>query len=126
MKNSLFSIFMICGSLLLIGSFTSALFSDAQSIPNNEITTGIWNPGKATITEVLYNPAGSTELGREWIDITNTGGYDLNMTGYVLRYSGVGTNDYIFPSYTLKYDSKVRVHVRLTGTNTENDLYWNC
>ncbi|MCJ7829655.1 lamin tail domain-containing protein [Patescibacteria group bacterium] len=112
-------------ALIFIGiAYTGALFSSSVLISNNNISTGVWNPGRATISEVLYDPSG-TDTGKEFIEIYNSGGYALDMTGYVLHIDGGGTNDYIFPSFTLNSGSIVLVHVNSTGTNTATDLYWN-
>jgi len=116
--------FLICAMLMVSATYTGAYFSDAVSISGNSFSTGVWNPGKATISEVFYNAVG-TDTGKEWIEIKNTGGYALDMTGYVLHFDSlVSTYDYIFPAFSLASGSRVVVHPRTTGTNSATDLYW--
>lgn len=116
------SFFTILAALFIGTSFTGAYFSDSLVVSGNTLITGDW-PGKATISEVLYNPVG-TDTGLEWIEIHNTGGSNLPMAGYVLHFDGVGTHDFIFPTFNLASGARVVVHVRATGTNTLTNLYW--
>lgn len=115
--------FVAIGLIASSAQFTKALFSDEVAIENNTAETGIWNPGKATITEVFYDPTGA-DLGHEWIKIRNTGGYNLPMAGYILHFNGLGTNHFIFPDIILEPSNEIVVHLRLAGTNTGTDLYW--
>lgn len=115
-------------ALIFIGvTYSGAYFSDSIGISGMNFSTGVWNPGRATISEVFYNPIG-TDTGLEWIEIHNTGGSDLPMSGYVLHFDGVGTHDFTFPTsppFSLASGARVVVHVRATGTNTSTDLYWS-
>lgn len=112
-------------ALIFIGvSFTGAYFSDSVSVSGNTLATGIWNPGKATISEVFYNPDG-VDTGKEWIEIKNSGGYALDMTGYVVHFDElVAAYDYIFPSFSLASGARVVVHVRTSDPDSATDLYW--
>jgi len=116
--------FMVAAMFFIAVTFTGAYFSDSVSVSGNTFSTGIWNPGKATISEVFYNAVG-TDTSKEWIEIHNTGGLALNMTGYVLHFDElVITYDYTFPAFSLASDAKVVLHVRTAGVNTATDLYW--
>lgn len=102
--------------------FTGAYFSSNVGISGNSFSTGIWNPGKATISEVFYRAVGS-DSGKEWIEIKNSGGFSLDMTGYVLHFDG-NSHDFTFPNFSLEPGAKVVVYLRVTGVNSASSLYW--
>jgi hypothetical protein len=76
--------------------------------------------GNAAITHIEYNPPGSDADG-EYVDIQNTGGTTLDMSGWKL-YDEANTT-FTFPAFSLNADSSVRVWVR-SGTNDSQNLYW--
>jgi len=117
-------LFIPVSVLFLATVYTGAYFSSSISSSGNGFSAGMWSPGKATITEVFYDAVG-TDTGLEWIEIENTGGYALDMTGYVLHFDGTGTHDFIFPTFSLVSGAKVLVHVRAIGTNTPAELFWS-
>ena len=118
--------FFLVGALCFISfAYTGAYFSDNVGSSGNSIAAGSWTPGPAKITEVFYNPLGPVaDTGREWIEITNTGPYTVDLDGYVLHFDGTGTHDFIFPDFSLLSGAKAVVHVRASGTNSSTDLYW--
>ncbi|MEI6144140.1 MAG: lamin tail domain-containing protein [Candidatus Berkelbacteria bacterium] len=116
--------FLICAMLFVSTIFTGAYFSDSVAVSGNTFTAGVWVPAKATISEVFYNAVGA-DTGKEWIEIHNTGGFSLDMTGYVLHFDTlVTTYDYVFPAFSLAPDARVVLHVRTAGSNSATDLYW--
>lgn len=117
--------FLIVAMFFVAVTYTGAYFSDSISVSGNMFSSGIWNPGKATISEVFYDPISPpVDTGREWIEIKNTGGYALDMTDYVLHFDGTSSHDFIFPTFSLATGARVVVHVRATGVNSASELYW--
>ena len=116
--------FLICAMLFVAVTYTGAYFSDSVMSSGNTFSSGIWNPGRITISEVLYDPSG-TDAGLEWIELTNTGGYTADLGGYVLHCDNITTPyDFVFPTFSLLPGSKVVVHLRTSGSNSATDLYW--
>ena len=71
-------------AMLFVGiTYTGAYFSDSVSVSGNTFSTGIWNPGRVVINEVLYDPSG-TEPNDEWVELYNAGGMSVDLSGYVL------------------------------------------
>jgi hypothetical protein len=123
MKKLVLRVGYLVAVLAIVGvGFTSAEFRKELYVGNNSFSTGIWAQGKATITEVLYNPAG-VDAGQEWIEITNTGNDTLDMTGYLLHFDRT-LADYVFPEFTLPEGGVVVIHVKAEGEDSGSDLYW--
>ncbi len=72
------------------------------------------------INEFMYDAPGG-DPGNEWIEIVNTAGEAIDMTGYDLRCGEAGF--YTFPVFTLQPGTRVTVHIDLEGTDSETDLY---
>lgn len=123
MKKILMLLVIFAGLLTACVHASYAFFSDERDVPGARLSTAIWNPGVPTITEFMYDPVGS-DIGKEYVEITNTGGYALNLSGYVLHFDGVGNKHYVFPSAILNPEAKISVHLRSQGDNTSSDLYW--
>lgn len=112
-------------ALIALGTYTTeAIFSDSANSGAISIGTSIWNPGKPTITSVIYDPIGN-DAGKERIEIRNTGGYPIEMAGHILHFSGVGSNHFVFPSYLLSVGAKVTIHVNQSGTDRKGHLFWD-
>lgn len=61
-------------------------------------------------------------LNDEWVDVTNDGSSDLDLTGWTMENEEGET--YTFPDgFTLAAGSTVRVHTG-SGTDSSSDLYW--
>lgn len=124
-KSFYFKLFGLnCFLVFIATSFTAAYFSDSISTSGNSFGADTWIPGPATITEVLYDPIG-IDTGQELIEIKNTGQYTIDLDNYVLHFDGSGSNDLIFPDFSLLSGAKAVIHVGATGTNTATDLYWS-
>ncbi|MFC7165129.1 lamin tail domain-containing protein [Halospeciosus flavus] len=64
----------------------------------------------------------STNLDGEWVELKNTSGGPLDLTGWTI--SDTDTNTYTFPEgFTLPAGESVRVHSG-SGTDGTNHLYW--
>lgn len=78
------------------------------------------------INEVLYDPSG-TDTGLEWIELVNSGEYDVYIGGWDLDPAQVGY--YTIPDSsgtwngTLDAGSFVVIHINASGTDTATDLY---
>lgn len=124
MKKIMNRWFLIVAMLFVAVSYTGAYFSDSVISSGNTFSAGTWVPGPVTITEVLYDPVG-TDTGLEWVELTNTGSYTINLGGYVMHCNNITTaHDFLFPTFSLLPGSKVVIHLRSAETNTATDLYW--
>jgi phosphatidylserine/phosphatidylglycerophosphate/cardiolipin synthase-like enzyme len=74
--------------------------------------------GSATITFILYDPPDTLS---EYVQIQNTSGAALDMTGWTLR--DLANNTYTFPTFTLAAGATVKVWTN-SGTNDSANLYW--
>lgn len=78
------------------------------------------------INEVLYDAVG-VDTGKEWIELVNSGEYDVYIGGWDLDPAQIGY--YTIPASsgtwdgTLDAGSFVVIHVRASGTDTATDLY---
>ena len=118
------AIFPALALMFFFISGTSASFNDSQTLESNSVKTGIWNPGKITIIEVFYDPAGS-DTGNEFIKLRNTGGYRIQLENYVLHFEGSKSNDFVFPRINLAPGKQVTVYLQKEGVNTPPNLYWS-
>jgi beta-lactamase superfamily II metal-dependent hydrolase/phosphatidylserine/phosphatidylglycerophosphate/cardiolipin synthase-like enzyme len=73
------------------------------------------------INEVLYNPPG-VDTGNEWIELNNTSGGAVDLSGHYLRISGSST-PFTFQSFTMGAGAYVLIHTNGTGISTSTDLY---
>lgn len=77
-----------------------------------------WIVSTLALSKIVYK---AKTLNGEFVQIANLTGTPVDMTGFKLMNSKRVI--YKFPSYTLKGNSKVKVHTG-SGTNTATDLYW--
>ncbi len=61
-------------------------------------------------------------LNEEWVELTNLGGVDEDLTGWTLE--DAQNHTYTFKSFTLNAGSKVKLHTG-KGDDSAEDLYWN-
>jgi competence protein ComEC len=61
-------------------------------------------------------------LNDEWVEISNQGTSDVNLTGWTLEDGQNHT--YTFPDFSLKAYADVVLHTGI-GSDTFEDLYWN-
>jgi len=61
-------------------------------------------------------------LNDEWVEISNNGGVDEDLTGWTLE--DAQNHTYSFKDFSLNAGSKVKLHTG-QGTNSAEDLYWN-
>jgi hypothetical protein len=61
-------------------------------------------------------------LNEEWVELTNLGGVDEDLTGWTLE--DAQNHTYTFKSFTLNAGSKVKLHTG-KGDDSAKDLYWN-
>jgi redox-sensitive bicupin YhaK (pirin superfamily) len=77
--------------------------------------------------EIWYNSPGSdrggaASLDHEWVQLHNTSGSRITMTGWTLR--DAANHVFRFPAFTIKPHAYVKIHTG-PGGNTQTDLYWN-
>ena len=78
------------------------------------------------IGEIWYNSPGSdrggnASLNHEWVQLHNTSGSWITMTGWTLR--DPKHHVYTFGTYKIKPHGYVKIHTG-KGTNTQTDRYW--
>jgi len=61
-------------------------------------------------------------LNEEWIEVTNNGTIDENLTGWTIL--DQQNHTYAFPDFNLKAGATVKIHSG-AGSNSDEDLYWN-
>ena len=61
-------------------------------------------------------------LNEEWVEVANNGTIDENLTGWVIQ--DQQNHTYSFPDFNLKAGATVKIHSG-TGSNSDEDLYWN-
>jgi Lamin Tail Domain len=76
------------------------------------------------IYEIYYNPPGpdthaNFQLNREWVQLHNTSGERITLTGWTLR----GKQDHVYKFGTYKIKAYVKIHTG-KGTSTQTDRYW--
>ena len=76
--------------------------------------------------EIFYNSPGSdrggaTSLNQEWVQLHNTSGARITMTGWTLR--DAANHVFRFPAFTIKPHAYVKINTG-PGRNTQTDLYW--
>ena len=76
---------------------------------------------QVVINEVFYDAVGG-DTGKEWIELYNPSGSDVNLNGYDLCARSSG-GDYTFGLFTLLSGSYVVVYWNKDGTNTATELY---
>lgn len=73
-------------------------------------------------SEVFFDPQGSNDTGREWIELYNQSNTPADLTGWRLNPDGMGY--FLFPAgFSLAPKSFVVVHLRMAGVNSAADLY---
>src|SRR5262245_37083729 len=78
------------------------------------------------IHEIYFNSPGSdnrsnSSLNHEWVQLHNTSGSRINLTGWKLR--DRQGHIYTFGTYTIKAHGYVKIHTG-KGTNTQTNRYW--
>lgn len=76
--------------------------------------------------EIWYNSpgpdhGGTTSLDAEWVQLRNTSGSRITMTGWTLR--DAAHHVFRFPAFTIRPHASVKIHTG-PGRNTQSDLYW--
>jgi Lamin Tail Domain len=79
------------------------------------------------IHEIWYNSPGldlgsNSSLNHEWVQLHNTSGSYINLTGWTLR--DKAGHIFTFGSYTIKPHGYVTIHTG-HGSSTQTDRYWN-
>ena len=106
--------------------------ADAQAAAK-DAERGIWNPtacGPATAAEVEIsninaNPSGddTENLNEEWIELTNRGAVNLDLTGWVIRDESASHRFTFASGFILGTGAKVRLHTGC-GEASDTDLFW--
>lgn len=109
-----------------------ALLSDAQAVAK-AASRGLWSPtacgaasaAEVEISSVNANPPGdeTQNLNEEWIDVTNNGTTNLDLTGWVIRDESASHRFTFEAGFKLAAGAKVRLHTGC-GEASESDLYW--
>ncbi len=97
--------------LFIATSFSGAYYSDRVSVTNNSFTAGTWSvtatstpsPAHIVINEFMANPDGdddATMPNGEWIELFNSGGSSLDISGWRL-YDAAGAFVPIIPANVL-------------------------
>jgi hypothetical protein len=73
------------------------------------------------ISEIMYNPYGSAETGREWVELYNTGASAVNIGGWQFGDSQDGTWADAFPAGTTIGPQQTLI---VTGDSASFDLGW--
>jgi len=79
------------------------------------------------IHKIYYNSPGkdtgsNTSLNGEWVQLRNTSGSRISLTGWTLHDAGT-KHTYTFGTYTIKAHGSVKIHTG-KGSNTQTDRYW--
>lgn len=79
------------------------------------------------ISEIWYNSPGldtgtNASLDNEWVQLHNTSGSSINLTGWTLR--DKAGHVFVFGSYAIRPHGYVKIHTG-HGTPTQTDRYWN-
>ena len=61
-------------------------------------------------------------LDEEWVEVSNNGSSDANLTGWTLM--DAQNHTYTFPDFSLKAGAKAKIRTGV-GTDTSADLFWN-
>jgi competence protein ComEC len=61
-------------------------------------------------------------LNEEWVEVANNGIIDENLAGWLIQ--DQQNHTYAFPDFNLKAGATVKIHSG-TGSNSDEDLYWN-
>jgi len=97
-----------------------AIFLGATSVhgetTNYESTISITNANFVAPSPEKEN------LNEEWVEISNLGDMDEDLTGWTLE--DEQNHTYMFQGFTLKAGARVKVHTGI-GNDTSSDLYWN-
>ena len=80
------------------------------------------------ISEIYYNSPGSdtgsnSSLNAEWVQLHNTSGSRINLTGWILH-DGGQKHIFKFGTYTIAAHGYVKIHTG-KGSRTQTDRYWN-
>ena len=77
--------------------------------------------GDVAISEVLFDPAGGTDTGLEYVVIKNFGSSAVDVSGWDLYPSGAGY--FTLPSFSLGGGKELKIHLRASGNNDDGNLY---
>lgn len=92
----------------------AALVQGEESSADNGITISSTN---------FIAPSPEKEnLNEEWVEISNLGGVDEDLTGWTLE--DAQNHTYTFKSFVLNAGAKVKLHTG-KGDDSGEDLYWN-
>lgn len=77
--------------------------------------------------KIYYNSpgpdhGGNASLNAEYVELHNTAGSSINLTGWVVH-DGGQKHTYVFPTYTIKAHGYVLIHTG-SGGATPSQLYW--
>ncbi|HNX40698.1 MAG TPA: lamin tail domain-containing protein [Methanothrix sp.] len=108
MKNRLFAGALIALALLFMGA-ALVQGADESGIAITSVNFAATSPEKDNLNE-------------EWVEISNLGSADASLTGWTLE--DAQNHSYSFPDISLKAGAAIKIHTG-TGTDTEEDLYWN-
>lgn len=108
MKNRLFAGALIALALLFMGA-ALVQGADESGIAITSVNFAATSPEKDNLNE-------------EWVEISNLGSADANLTGWTLE--DAQNHSYSFPDISLKAGAAVKIHTG-TGADTAEDLYWN-
>ncbi|MDP3935130.1 MAG: lamin tail domain-containing protein [Candidatus Giovannonibacteria bacterium] len=78
--------------------------------------------GDVAISEILFDPAGGTDTGQEYVIIKNFGSASQNLSGWDLYPDGIGY--FTFPDFILEAGKSVKINLRASGTNDASNLYF--
>jgi hypothetical protein len=61
-------------------------------------------------------------LNEEWVEVANNGTVDENLAGWTIQ--DQQNHTFTFPDFNLKAGTTIKIHTG-TGSNSDEDLYWN-
>jgi hypothetical protein len=103
--------------------FVGALISLAVLILGAAMAAGAAESGIAITNANFAAPSPEKEnLDEEWVEISNLGTADVNLTGWTLE--DAQNHTYKFPDFSLKAGAKAKIRTGI-GNDTSEDLFWN-
>lgn len=103
--------------------FAGALISLAVLILGAAMAAGAAESGIAiTNANFAATSPEKENLDEEWVEISNQGGADVNLTGWTLE--DAQNHTYKFPDFSLKAGSAAKIRTGI-GNDTSEDLFWN-
>jgi|GEM_PF-583893 len=99
----------------ILAIFLGATLVQAETV-DDESTISITN-----VSFVAPSPE-KENLNDEWVEISNLGDMDEDLTGWTLE--DEQNHTYMFQGFILKAGASVKIHTGV-GNDTSSDLYWN-